>query len=504
MGLFRKSDKEAFGAAAAAFAFLAVLLAFASLAVAATRDTGGGGGGGGGAAAEIGLSEYKIDPAILTASPDSTIDVKNNGTTEHNLAIEGTDKLTKNLSPTQSENLSLKGLKKGSYKIYCTIPGHEAAGMKGTLIIGSGGAVQTSKSGSTGLSAQELLADRASNDKTQSEGVTKYAGQLGKIVDNYVKTGKIDPSLYEPNTSYGKEYKAMGGNPLLGPPVLQPEVQPDGTKLFKLEVKVVDWEVSPGNIVSAYTYNGMVPGPTIHVDPGDKVAVEVTDHSPENTSVHFHGLDTPVGMDGVPWITQDPIQVGETFTYRFTVADHPQHGMYHSHYHAETQIADGLEGAFIIGSMPVPSDYAAADQFPAPDTPYVMVLNDAGTVGLALNGKAFPGTSPVVAPAGKWIEIVYMNEGDTVHPMHLHGMPQLVIAKDGHPLPTPYFEDTVLVAPGERWTVLVRPTSAMLDNLKQTPFAPFGVWAFHCHIIPHAESYGGFIGMTTTFIVLPS
>ncbi len=504
MGLFKKSDREAFGAAAAAFAFLAVLLAFSSLAIAATRDSGSGGGGTGGTGAQIGLSEYKIDPATLTASPDSEVTVKNDGTMPHNLAIEGTDKATKNISPGESVSLALTGLKKGSYKIYCTIPGHESAGMRGTLIIGSGGAVQTAKSGSTGLSPQELLATNAENDKTQGQGVTTYATQLGKIVDHYVKTGQIDPSLYEPDTSYGKEYKALGGNPLLGPPVLTPEIQPDGTKLFKLEAKVVDWEVSPGNVVSVYTYDGMVPGPTMHVDPGDKVAIEVTNHTPEYTSVHFHGVDTPVGMDGVPYLTQDPIKTGKTFTYRFTASDRPQEGMYHSHYHAETQIADGMAGAFIVGSMPVPSDYARADQFPAADTPYVMMLNDAGTIGLALNGKAFPGTSPVVAPVGKWVQLTYMNEGNTVHPMHLHGMPQLVIAKDGEPLANPQLEDTVLVAPGERWTVLIRPTADNLDNLKQTPFAPFGVWAFHCHIIPHAESYNGFIGMTTTFIALPS
>jgi plastocyanin len=183
VGLFKKSDREAFGAAAAAFAFLAVLLAFSSLAIAATRDTGSNSAAGtGGAGAQIGLSEYKIDPATLTASPGSEVTVKNDGTMPHNLTIEGTDKATKNLSPGESAGLSLAGLKKGSYKIYCTIPGHESAGMRGTLIIGSGGAVQTAKSGSTGLSPQELLATNAENDKTQGKGVTTYATQLSKIV----------------------------------------------------------------------------------------------------------------------------------------------------------------------------------------------------------------------------------------------------------------------------------------------------------------------------------
>ena len=77
-----------------------------------------------------------------------------------------------------------------------------------------------------------------------------------------------------------------------------------------------------------------------------------------------------------------------------------------------------------------------------------MVLNDAGVIGLTLNGKSFPATAPVVAKQGEWVEIHYMNEGLQIHPMHLHGMAQLVIAKDGFPMPAPYQVDTLNVAPG--------------------------------------------------------
>jgi FtsP/CotA-like multicopper oxidase with cupredoxin domain len=72
--------------------------------------------------------------------------------------------------------------------------------------------------------------------------------------------------------------------------------------------------------------------------------------------------------------------------------------------------------------------------------------------------------------------------------MHLHGMPQLVIAKDGYPLPQPYKVDTVSVAPGERYTVLVNATEV-------------GTWAFHCHILNHAERADGMFGMVTAFVV---
>jgi FtsP/CotA-like multicopper oxidase with cupredoxin domain len=117
-----------------------------------------------------------------------------------------------------------------------------------------------------------------------------------------------------------------------------------------------------------------------------------------------------------------------------------------------------------------------------------MVLNDAGVIGLSLNGKSFPATAPTIAKVGDWVLIHYMNEGLQLHPMHLHGLPQLVIAKDGFPLPQPYEADTVAVAPGERYTVLVHATNT-------------GVWAWHCHILNHAEREDGMFGMVTTFIV---
>jgi FtsP/CotA-like multicopper oxidase with cupredoxin domain len=125
-----------------------------------------------------------------------------------------------------------------------------------------------------------------------------------------------------------------------------------------------------------------------------------------------------------------------------------------------------------------------------------MVLNDAGAIGLSLNAKSFPGTAPVIAKVGEWVEITYFNEGMQMHPMHLHGLPQLVIGKDGFPLPQPYSTDTLVIAPGERYTVLVHPTAEFLGAKGQP-----GVWAFHCHILSHAESDKGMFGMVTTLIV---
>ena len=121
------------------------------------------------------------------------------------------------------------------------------------------------------------------------------------------------------------------------------------------------------------------------------------------------------------------------------------------------------------------------------DIDYAMVLND-GPLGFTINGKGFPATEPIVASQGQVVRVRYMNEGLQIHPMHLHGIPQLVIAKDGWLLPQPHFEDTVLVAPGERIDVLIEATE-------------LGTWAFHCHVLTHAEGDDGMFGMVTALIV---
>jgi FtsP/CotA-like multicopper oxidase with cupredoxin domain len=116
-----------------------------------------------------------------------------------------------------------------------------------------------------------------------------------------------------------------------------------------------------------------------------------------------------------------------------------------------------------------------------------MVLNDSG-IGFTINGKSFPYTQPVVAKMGQKIRIRYLNEGLMIHPFHLHGIPQLVFAKDGFYLPNPYMADTLNVAPGERYDVIVECDEP-------------GAWAFHCHILSHAESRNGMFGMVTALVV---
>ena len=263
-----------------------------------------------------------------------------------------------------------------------------------------------------------------------------------------------------------------------GNQLMQPRLA-GGVKVYELTAREIDWEVEPGKIVKAWAYNGQVPGPQIRVREGDRVRVVLKNELPESTSIHFHGLELPIAQDGVPFITQPPVKPGESFTYDFTVPNSGSH-MYHSHHNSARQVGSGLLGAFIVD----PKDRSRE---PKVDLDYVMVLND-GAHGYTLNGKGFPATEPLVAKLGQTIRIRYMNEGMMIHPMHLHGMHMTVIAKDGWDQPAPWKCDTLNVAPGERWDVLVKCNNP-------------GTWAFHCHILPHAESEHGMFGMVTALIV---
>jgi FtsP/CotA-like multicopper oxidase with cupredoxin domain len=364
----------------------------------------------------------------------------------HNLAVAGTALTTPTIDPGGHGRLALADLAPGTYTLLCTVPGHADAGMKATLEVGSG-AVESGAAGSSSPASANAHAMSAE---------------------------EMDARMAARTKAFPAKTEGVGGQ------VLEPKVLPDGTKEFSLTAKVVDWEVEPGKKVEAWTYNGTVPGPTIRVEPGDRVRIVLHNQLPESTSIHFHGLLTPNSVDGVPDITQPPVKPGQSFTYEF-VARGPAVGMYHSHHDAVKQVPNGLAGAFLVGRVPLPPGVTVAQELP-------MFLDDSGTIGYAINGKSFPATAPVSARQGEWVLVHYLNEGTQIHPMHLHGLPQLVVAKDGNALPQPYAADTVLVSPGERYSVLVHATEP-------------GTWAWHCHILTHAEREDGMFGMVTAMVV---
>jgi FtsP/CotA-like multicopper oxidase with cupredoxin domain len=446
---FKRRD-ESIGMGAWMFASLALVLGLGALVVAGQALTRSDDAKDIASAAQgvpVTLTEFQIEPSTITVDVGGTLTVENSGSVVHNMGVKGTDLKTPDIKPGGSEGLDISSLKAGMYTAYCEIPGHEGAGMTAMLHVGIGGGETAAASSAMSAKQNEQL------DALMKQPVDEFVKQLSE----------------GPNTEG------------VGAQVMEPTVLPDGTKQFTLTAAITDWEVSPGKTVQAWTYNGTVPGPTIKVDPGDHVQVVLDNQLPESTVIHYHGITVPNAMDGVPDVTQPPVKPGEKFTYDFVASTTPEVGMYHSHHHAEQQVPDGLMGAFLVGEVPRPDGVTPTQEMP-------MVLNDAGVIGLSLNGKSFPATAPVVAKQGEWVEIHYMNEGLQIHPMHLHGLPQLVVAKDGFPVPDPYRVDTLNVAPGERYTVLVQATSP-------------GVWAWHCHILTHAEGADGMFGMVTTFVV---
>jgi FtsP/CotA-like multicopper oxidase with cupredoxin domain len=189
-------------------------------------------------------------------------------------------------------------------------------------------------------------------------------------------------------------------------------------------------------------------------------------------------------MDGVPHVTQEPILPGESFTYEFTARTPGSH-MYHSHHNATDQVGRGLLGAFIVAPKDPGQRY---DTLYGASQDIVWISNDT-LGGFTINGRGFPATAPIVAQLGDTIVIRFMNEGTMMHPWHLHGTPMRVVARDGYPLGSAAFTcDTLGVNPGERWDVVIECDEP-------------GAWAFHCHILPHAESMDGMFGMVTALVV---
>jgi FtsP/CotA-like multicopper oxidase with cupredoxin domain len=253
----------------------------------------------------------------------------------------------------------------------------------------------------------------------------------------------------------------------------------NGVRVFNLTVDDVKWEVAPEKTSDAHGYNKMLPGPVIRATEGETVRIVVKNNLKESTAVHWHGLYVPNNMDGVPYVNQDPIKPGATFTYEFTLRNAGTH-MYHSHHNSMDQVNRGLLGVFIVD----PKDPSTYPQY---DREYLFVLNDLN-LGFTINGKGFPATDAFTAKKGERVLIRYLNEGVMNHPVHLHGMAMQVFARDGYALPQPYTCDTLDVAAGQRFDVIVEATEP-------------GAWAFHCHNLTHAEGPRGMFGMVTALIV---
>jgi hypothetical protein len=275
---------------------------------------------------------------------------------------------------------------------------------------------------------------------------------------------------------------------------LTPQTE-NGVKVFDLETSVIRWSILPGITVDAFAFNGQIPGPKLHFRQGDHVRINVRNHLPASTTVHWHGLILPNVMDGPAHITQEPIeQGGGLYRYEFTAVQSGTY-LYHSHDHIDRQQSLGLYGAMIIDpATPDPSleadheyDVLLQEWLMREGLTYPAMPMDGGQPNyFTINGKAYPATDRVPMRVGETLKVRFIGSNNGfIHPMHIHGGPFQVVAIDGNTLQPSarYQADTVNVGPGQRYDVI------------WTARNP-GKWLIHCHIGHHTtnnnvETQGG-------------
>lgn len=290
-----------------------------------------------------------------------------------------------------------------------------------------------------------------------------------------------------------------------------------GVKVFHLTAEKVKQEVSKGVFMNAWGYNGGTPGPTIVVHQGDTIRVVVSNRLPVPTSVHWHGLNVPNSMDGVPGIEPSPaILPGKSFSYQFKVK---QVGtfMYHSHLNPAIQEMMGLDGVFISlpkrgrdtfmgksiqhdytlllqewslqktgtkqNRMPMGSSNSNTMTFGEGQVPagnYDINPESMSWNVFTFNGKQYPTTAPLTVKKGDRVLIRLANLSMENHPIHLHGHNFTIISKDGNEIPktAQYQENTVNVAPGETYDILLTANNP-------------GNWPLHCHLPHHTMGING-------------
>jgi manganese oxidase len=266
-----------------------------------------------------------------------------------------------------------------------------------------------------------------------------------------------------------------------GDRILTPRLE-NGVKVFDLDASVIRWNILPRVQVAAYAINREVPGPRLELTEGDHVRINFTNHLPEPSTMHWHGLVVPNRMDGPGYITQDPVPPGGRYVYEYVVQQAGTY-FYHSHTRPDRQQALGLYGALIIH----PKDSAAE---PKTDYDYVVQLQEwLNRDGLTypamlmegglpnyftINGKAYPATDTLRMKVGETIKFRFIGTNNNfIHPMHMHGGPFTVVARDGVMLPVAgrFQADVINVGPGQRYDVI-------------WPAREPGKWILHCHI-PH-------------------
>ena len=260
----------------------------------------------------------------------------------------------------------------------------------------------------------------------------------------------------------------------------------DGWKEFHLVAEPVHRQFAPGMTAHLWGYNGQSPGPTIECVEGDKVRIFVTNKLPEHTTIHWHGILLPNGMDGVGGLTQPQIPVGKTFVYEFQMKKSGTF-MYHPHADEMVQMAMGMMGFLVVHPrdpklMRVDRDFVflinAYDIDPGSATPRVNTMTDFNL--WSWNSRVFPGIDHLAVRKGDRVRIRIGNLTMTNHPIHLHGYDFEVTGTDGGWVPK-----------SARWPEVT--TDVAVGQMRAIEFTAIepGDWAFHCHKSHHTMNAMG-------------
>jgi FtsP/CotA-like multicopper oxidase with cupredoxin domain len=259
----------------------------------------------------------------------------------------------------------------------------------------------------------------------------------------------------------------------------------NGVKEFHLVAEEVEHEFAPGSVATCWGYNGSTPGPTIEAVEGDRVRILVTNRLKEHTSIHWHGILLPNGMDGVSGLNQPHIEPGETFAYEFTLKQHGSH-MYHPHSDEVVQLAVGMMGMFIIHpkngeSVAIDRDYCFLLHnwalHPGSYRPDPAVMQDFGL--WTFNSKVFPAIESLVARTGERVRVRIGNLSMWNHPIHMHGVQYWVTGSDGGRWPQNRWRSEVTEIVG-------------VGQIRDIEFVAVpGDWAFHCHMAHHTMNAMG-------------
>jgi manganese oxidase len=294
---------------------------------------------------------------------------------------------------------------------------------------------------------------------------------------------KEAPQQRQAPTKVDKPSAPAGDVPVITPDLPKlPWKMENGVKVFRLTAEVVKRELLPassmmsGKVIDVWGYNGSMPGPTIEVNEGDRVRIVFQNKLPEDTTIHWHGLEIPIEMDGMPFISQPPVKPGESFVYEFTLH---QNGTFFYHSHGAMQEMMGMIGLFIIHpknpNQPavhkdfgiILQEWALLPNNTVPNT-FSMEFN-----WLTINGKAGPATTPMIVKLGERVRIRMVNLGMDHHPIHIHGNQFYVTGTEGGRIPeSAWF-------PGN--TVIVGVAQAR--DIEFDAKYP-GDWMLHCHL-PH-------------------